>query len=53
MPGRNHILLLNDPALARFLEEVRLFLERIPFRWTVSGVSEVSGTFAGREAVEK
>jgi class 3 adenylate cyclase/pimeloyl-ACP methyl ester carboxylesterase len=26
MPGRNHILLPSDPALARFLEEVRLFL---------------------------
>src|SRR5262249_53786920 len=26
MPGRNHILLSSDPALARFLEEVRLFL---------------------------
>jgi pimeloyl-ACP methyl ester carboxylesterase len=26
MPGRNHILLSSDPALVRFLEEVRLFL---------------------------
>jgi pimeloyl-ACP methyl ester carboxylesterase len=26
MPGRNHILLEGDPAMARFLEEVRLFL---------------------------
>jgi pimeloyl-ACP methyl ester carboxylesterase len=26
MPGRNHILLDGDPAMARFLEEVRLFL---------------------------
>jgi pimeloyl-ACP methyl ester carboxylesterase len=26
MQGRNHILLEGDPAIARFLEEVRLFL---------------------------
>jgi hypothetical protein len=26
MPGRNHILLPSDPALSRFLEEVRLFV---------------------------
>lgn len=26
MPGRNHIMLEGDPAMARFLEEVRLFL---------------------------
>jgi class 3 adenylate cyclase/pimeloyl-ACP methyl ester carboxylesterase len=26
MPGRNHIMLEGEPAMARFLEEVRLFL---------------------------
>jgi pimeloyl-ACP methyl ester carboxylesterase len=26
MPGRNHVLLPSDPALSRFLEEVRLFV---------------------------
>jgi hypothetical protein len=26
MPGRNHIMLEGDSAMARFLEEVRLFL---------------------------
>jgi hypothetical protein len=26
IPGRNHIPLKTDPAMARFLEEVRLFL---------------------------
>jgi hypothetical protein len=26
IPGRNHIPLDTDPAMARFLEEVRLFL---------------------------
>ena len=26
MPGRNHILLEGDPAMERFLEETRLFL---------------------------
>jgi pimeloyl-ACP methyl ester carboxylesterase len=26
MPGRNHLLLAGDPALGRFLEEMRLFL---------------------------
>jgi pimeloyl-ACP methyl ester carboxylesterase len=27
MPGRNHIMLEGEPAMARFLEEVRLFLD--------------------------
>jgi hypothetical protein len=32
MPGRNHMLLSGDPALARFLEEVRLFPKLTPAR---------------------
>ena len=47
MPGRNHILLEGDPAMERFLEETRLFLNPCP---SETGSRLASSEGGGNEA---